>query len=34
MRKKLYRDPKHSILGGVASGLAKYLNKDITRHYS
>lgn len=30
MRKKLYRDPKHSILGGVASGIAKYFNKDLT----
>ena len=27
--KKLYRDPRNSILGGVASGIAKYFNKDL-----
>ena len=28
--KKLYRDPKNSILGGVVSGITKYFNKDLT----
>lgn len=29
-RKKLYRDPQNSMLGGVCSGLAYYLNIDVT----
>ena len=30
LRKKLFRDPQNSLLGGVCSGLAIYLNLDIT----
>ena len=29
-RKKLYRDPQNSMLGGVCSGLSYYLNIDVT----
>lgn len=29
-RKKLFRDPQNSMLGGVCSGLAIYLNMDVT----
>lgn len=29
-RKKLFRDPQDSMLGGVCSGLAHYLNIDVT----
>ncbi len=28
--KKMYRDPEHKVLGGVASGLAVYFGTDIT----
>lgn len=30
VRKKLFRDPENSLLGGVCSGLAAYLNIDTT----
>lgn len=30
MNKKLYRDTSHKILGGVAAGLAEYMNTDIS----
>lgn len=30
MQKKLYRNRKDKVLGGVAAGLAEYLNVDIT----
>lgn len=30
VRKKLFRDPQNSMLGGVCSGLAMYLNWDVT----
>lgn len=30
LRKKLFRDPQNSMLGGVCSGLAAYLNLDVT----
>jgi phage shock protein PspC (stress-responsive transcriptional regulator) len=30
MRKKLYRDPKHSILGGVAAGLSKRFGMGVS----
>lgn len=30
VRKKLFRDPQNSMLGGVCSGLASYLNMDPT----
>lgn len=29
-RKKLFRDPQNALLGGVCSGLAAYLNMDVT----
>lgn len=30
IRRKLFRDPQNSMLGGVCSGLAAYLNMDVT----
>jgi len=30
MNRKLYRDTNHKILGGVASGLAEYMNTDVS----
>lgn len=30
LRKKLYRDPQNSMIGGVCAGLAYYLNVDVT----
>lgn len=30
MQKKLYRSRENRVLGGVAAGLAEYLNVDIT----
>lgn len=30
MQKKLYRNSEGSVLGGVAAGLAEYLNVDVT----
>lgn len=30
IEKKLYRDPKNGILGGVCAGLAEYLNVDVS----
>lgn len=30
VRKKIFRDPQNALLGGVCSGLASYLNMDVT----
>lgn len=30
VNKKLYRDVRHSVFGGVIAGLAQYLNRDVT----
>ena len=29
IRKRLFRDPDHRVIGGVASGLAAYFNIEI-----